>query len=880
MVELKLLGGLAVESPAGPLTGVAAQRKRLALLAILATARAPGVSREKLLGYLWPESGAERARHQLSSAIYELRRALGDAVIVTQGDDVRLNSEVVRSDVGEMEAARASGDLRRAVGLYRGPFLDGFFLSGTPEFERWVDRERDRLADHNARALEELAGAAEQRGDPVEAVQWWKARAAQDPYDTRVAVRLILALEVSGNRAGALQHAAVHERLLRDELGLDTVPEVAALAERLRDEPLDAPDAATAAPTSAAPPDQPGRPGVYPPPAQLAEAAAALQAPEPESRRRAVPAEAVRAPAEGRSAHRGAPGLRLGRAGTALGLLVVGAMAVPLAAFWLGRDAIAVPDQRGVAVARYDNRTGDPALDPVGSMAADWIARELTRTGSFDVVPIGMGVNSGPDRTNSEHDPANPDPGLAPEATDAALVVSGAYYQRGDSLEFHTQLLDARHGRLLRTLEPVSSVMEDAGGAIAEVSRRAAAAVVVALDTRFAAIGNLASEPANPEAYHVCLEGLDRFFAADWPAATRHFEHTLRLDPNYLFAELHIGFVRLNVGDFAGADSIARIVDRSRESLRPFERAILDLLRAYVAEDPVAAYEAARAAATIGPGSPPHVQWGSEALGLNRPREAIRILSAIDPTIAPVGGWPVYWEALTGAHHAVGDHREELRQARRARALYPDEPWALRLEARSLAALGRLAEVEGLVGLRRSLPAHRDPDLGALLETVGRELRVHGHAEAGADLLRRATEWHAARAAEPAHDPGLPVRHGLALLHAGMADEAEVVFRQLAAADPEHIVARGVVGMLAARRGDHGSAARAMAWLESAGRPYRFGEPLLWRACIAAESGDLRQAVTLLQDAAGRAARFEHTHVCLDALRDYRPFVRFAAPKG
>jgi hypothetical protein len=72
--------------------------------------------------------------------------------------------------------------------------------------------------------------------------------------------------------------------------------------------------------------------------------------------------------------------------------------------------------------------------------------------------------------------------------------------------------------------------------------------------------------------------------------------------------------------------------------MMPFELAILDLLNAYVAEDPVASYEAAKRAAAIGPGSPPHVQWGAEALRLNRPREAIEILSGIVPGSAPVGG--------------------------------------------------------------------------------------------------------------------------------------------------------------------------------------------------------------------------------------------------
>jgi hypothetical protein len=62
-------------------------------------------------------------------------------------------------------------------------------------------------------------------------------------------------------------------------------------------------------------------------------------------------------------------------------------------------------------------------------------------------------------------------------------------------------------------------------------------------------------------------------------------------------------------------------------------------------------------------------------------------------------------------------------------------------------------------------------------------------------------------------------------------------------------------------------------------RPYNVGDQLLWRACVAAHAGDLPGALTLLRGAAGRGARFEHTSVCLDPLRDYRPFRDFVRSK-
>src|SRR5215213_1673903 len=251
MIRLRLLGGASVGRDDGTLlAGRAAQRHRLALLARLACPAGLGLSREKLIGLLWPESDTERARNLLNVSVYELRKALGEDALLSGGDELRLNPDAVGSDVADFEAAIERCDHEAAVALYRGPLLDGFFVDDAPEFERWVDGERARLAGAYGRALEALAEAAERRRDFRGAAGWWERRAEHDPYDSRVALSLMRALDASGNPAGALQRATVHERLLQQELGLLAVPAVRALAERMRAEPLAGPSAAAASQVS------------------------------------------------------------------------------------------------------------------------------------------------------------------------------------------------------------------------------------------------------------------------------------------------------------------------------------------------------------------------------------------------------------------------------------------------------------------------------------------------------------------------------------------------------------------------------------------------------------------------------------------------------
>ncbi len=174
MLSLRLFGVVSLTSSGQPVVGPAAQRRRLALLAILASASDDGVSREKLIWYLWPDVDSKQGRHFLADSVYALRKALGQESIVAIGDNLRLSCEIVESDVAEFRRALARGDNEAAVALYTGPFLDGFFVSDASEFEPWAEAERAMLARKYAGALELLARRHEAAADPAGAALWWR----------------------------------------------------------------------------------------------------------------------------------------------------------------------------------------------------------------------------------------------------------------------------------------------------------------------------------------------------------------------------------------------------------------------------------------------------------------------------------------------------------------------------------------------------------------------------------------------------------------------------------------------------------------------------------------------------------------------------------
>jgi serine/threonine-protein kinase len=236
MLRIRSFGSPAVEGPTGPLGGCAAQRQALALLTLLAAGER-GLSRDKIYPLLWPEADARRAGHRLSQLLHALRGSLGADVFIAGSGEIRLNRDLIGSDIAEFQEACSREDFERAVSCYGGPLLDGFFLSGAPEFERWVEAERMTLARAFTEALETLAIAAESRGEQAEAASWWIRLAEHEPLSSRVIIRLMSALAAHGDRAGALEQARRYQEGLGRELEAEPNPAVVALAERLRRAP-------------------------------------------------------------------------------------------------------------------------------------------------------------------------------------------------------------------------------------------------------------------------------------------------------------------------------------------------------------------------------------------------------------------------------------------------------------------------------------------------------------------------------------------------------------------------------------------------------------------------------------------------------------------
>jgi len=242
VLSLSLLAPLQITRDGKPLA-VRLTAKAQALLAYLAVEADVPHPRDFLAGLLWPDHPQAAAHNSLRQALHQLRRALGKAappfLLVTR-QTVQFNSASDHSlDVAEFSALVRECDghahrrretcrvcverLQRAVKLYRGDLLTGFFLKDSAAFEEWALVTREQLARQALSALHSLAEYHALRGDYQLMERVARRQIEIDPFREDAHRQVMRALAWSGQRNAALAHYEALCQMLAQEL--DTPPD-------------------------------------------------------------------------------------------------------------------------------------------------------------------------------------------------------------------------------------------------------------------------------------------------------------------------------------------------------------------------------------------------------------------------------------------------------------------------------------------------------------------------------------------------------------------------------------------------------------------------------------------------------------------------------
>ncbi len=605
---------------------------------------------------------------------------------------------------------------------------------------------------------------------------------------------------------------------------------------------------------------------------------------------------------------------------------MVGAIAVLVlsgaGAWWVrGRPqpAPAVPefDPERVAVAAFQNRSGDKALDQVVQEFEEAIVQGIAQTPDVDMVPASVvraaerrleggvvgGVASG-DAPNAES--------LGRELGAGVIVGGSVSRGTGDSLVVRATITDGRTGRLLSAVEPIGAPRHALGPVVATVRERIrGGAAMVRYFGRDAVAGRepplYASVWETREAEAIANTG-----DAEPGTELRHLEKAIQLDSGFLLPRINAARMYEQFGGATGVragrgDSAIRSLETVANRMTSFETFFLRFTNAGVRSDNSGMIDALQRAIAVDSTSRARLFLPYRLLGANRLHEYLALEMSSDSYLPRRLRGRRDWTGEAIAHHLLGNHREELESARALRRERPSDLHGLAIEAIALASLDSLPAVAARVEEAFSLPIDHsvwlDPcdckTVGTFLTSLASELEVHGHVSAARSLYERALVWY--RGPGPAI-PDWERRRRIAVLLFALErwDEMSPVVDSISKfrVMPDDQLAMYATleamawrGMLAAGRGDRAGAERALSELArrervvtSNGNERRDMTVLFLEANVDGSLGKQEAAVARLRLALpsiGEPGHWiaAHRWAAFRSLRGYRPFEELMKPK-
>ncbi len=569
-----------------------------------------------------------------------------------------------------------------------------------------------------------------------------------------------------------------------------------------------------------------------------------------------------------------------GRRRRPLPLVAVGAVgALALVAVWRATttDRAAPAGLERVLVVSFANETGDPELDDLGKIVADWLARDLQQIEAIDVIDPRAAVFSAAGVQGAIEGGGERLAALL----GAGTVVSGSYHLLGDSLYLQARLTDARTGTLIESLAPISGSRADPLPGMERLGGQVTGAAAARFDPDFAPIAAGTNHPQSYAAYREYVAAMEHIGRGDFAAAGRLLYRTLALDSTFYMAGLAAAILSQNM---AQRDSLLQTLDARRDRLTELERHLLDALLHDVRGERLAAFRAGRAAYELAPSLPEIAAIAApRALSANHPRAAADMLQNLDLSQGLIETYVGNWRDLNYALHMLGEYERELEVARDGRTRFPDRHLMYLHEARALAALGRREEMERAIDGLRALPPVNGLSAGDALRQLAVELKAHGDDPGARELYQRALSWYEEL---PAEDAALRVfrgQHAHTLRFAERWAEAREALEALVEEDRNDIESLGFLGEVAAALGDTALALRIEQEFAALDEPYMRGHDKLHRAQIQAMLGDRDQAVSLLRQAFAEGLGYGiwvHREPSFQSLRGYPPFDELVRPKG
>ena len=251
-LQLRLLGGFALDRDGEPCK--LAYEKGRALLAYLAMEPARMHTRSSLASMFWPDLAHDAALANLRQILHSLRQTLNATSPATpllrvDRESVCLDPEAgLAIDAVEFSAApslcTATPDpahcmsciagMEASERLHGGEFMDGFTLPECPDFEEWLQVQREAIHLHALDRLVRLSDCHERMGACDKSLPFAQRFLELEPWNEEGLRRVMRLLALNGQRATALARHEAFCRTLKKDLGVLPSDETHMLAERIQ----------------------------------------------------------------------------------------------------------------------------------------------------------------------------------------------------------------------------------------------------------------------------------------------------------------------------------------------------------------------------------------------------------------------------------------------------------------------------------------------------------------------------------------------------------------------------------------------------------------------------------------------------------------------
>ncbi len=246
LLRLNLLGGAQVFLGERLLSDFATSKAQALLFYLAVSAQTSGTpaapqSRDLLATLLWGEMTEKKAKQNLRTVLSDLRRIVGDHLLIDRqwvaldhSSPYWIDVEVVQRDLSLTPTSENVRLRQTAVSLYQGEFLSGFSVQNAPDFEAWVTEQRQKLHILVVQGLFTLVHEHIARTDLAAALTSNHQLLLLEPWSEPVHRQQMLLLARLGERSAALAQFETCQKILAEEFGLEPLPETFALYDQIR----------------------------------------------------------------------------------------------------------------------------------------------------------------------------------------------------------------------------------------------------------------------------------------------------------------------------------------------------------------------------------------------------------------------------------------------------------------------------------------------------------------------------------------------------------------------------------------------------------------------------------------------------------------------